>query len=51
MICRTTTARQLLDSGTQRVAKELAGEPEVQASLLNIADAYAGPVGETSGRK
>jgi serine/threonine-protein kinase len=40
---RAITARQLLDAGSQRVAKELAGEPEVRASLLySIADAYSG---------
>jgi serine/threonine-protein kinase len=40
---RTITARDLLDRGSQRVDTELAGEPEVQASLLySIADAYCG---------
>jgi tetratricopeptide (TPR) repeat protein len=39
---RTITARELLDRGTQRVDQELAGEPEVRASLLySIADAYS----------
>jgi serine/threonine-protein kinase len=39
---RTITARELLDRGIQRVDQELAGEPEVQASLLySIADAYS----------
>jgi tetratricopeptide (TPR) repeat protein/predicted Ser/Thr protein kinase len=36
------SARQLLDRGSHRVDKELAGEPEVRAYLLySIADAYA----------
>jgi len=40
---RTITARELLDRGSQRVEKELAGEPDVRASLLyGIADAYSG---------
>jgi serine/threonine-protein kinase len=39
---KTITARELLDRGSQRVDKELAGEPEVRASLLySIADAYS----------
>src|SRR5215831_1663276 len=39
---RTITARELLDRGSERVDKELAGEPEVQASLLySIADDYS----------
>ncbi len=38
---RDVTARDLLDQGANRVDRELAGEPEVQASLLrNIASAY-----------
>lgn len=37
----TITARDLLDRGTKRIEKELAGQPEVQASMLeNIAAAY-----------
>jgi hypothetical protein len=39
---RTITARELLDRGSRRVDKELAGEPDVQASLLDsIAEAYS----------
>jgi tetratricopeptide (TPR) repeat protein len=38
---RTITARDLLDQGAQRLDRELAGEPEVRASMLgNIAQAY-----------
>jgi serine/threonine-protein kinase len=39
---RTITARELLDRGRDRVDKELAGEPDVRASLLyNIAQSYS----------
>jgi tetratricopeptide (TPR) repeat protein len=39
---RTITAGELLDRGRLRVDKELAGEPEVRASLLySIAEAYS----------
>jgi serine/threonine-protein kinase len=39
---RTITARELLDRGSERVDRELAGEPKVQASLLySIGDAYS----------
>jgi eukaryotic-like serine/threonine-protein kinase len=38
---QTTTARTLLDRGAARIDRELAGEPEVHASLLEvIAEAY-----------
>jgi len=38
---RTITARDLLDSGAQRVDRELSGDPEVRASMLeSIAEAY-----------
>jgi serine/threonine-protein kinase len=38
---RTVSARDLLDRGAARIDRELAGEPEVRASLLeNIAGAY-----------
>jgi eukaryotic-like serine/threonine-protein kinase len=38
---RTVTARDLLDQGAQRLDRELAGEPEVRASMAdNIALAY-----------
>lgn len=38
---KNVTARELLDLGASRVDKELAGEPEVRASLLySIGDAY-----------
>jgi predicted negative regulator of RcsB-dependent stress response len=38
---RTITARDLLDQGAQRLDRELAGEPEVRASMAdNIALAY-----------
>jgi serine/threonine-protein kinase len=38
---RTVTARELLDRGSERLDKELNGDPEVRASLLyNIGDAY-----------
>ena len=37
----TITARDLLDRGTKRIDRELAGQPEVQASMLeSIAAAY-----------
>jgi serine/threonine-protein kinase len=37
------TARQLLDHGAEKVKRELRGEPEVQASLMNaIGQAYLG---------
>jgi tetratricopeptide (TPR) repeat protein len=39
---KNVTARELLDLGASRVDKELAGEPEVRASLLySISDAYS----------
>jgi len=38
---KTLTARELLDRGTERIAHDLDGQPEIQASLLVvIADAY-----------
>jgi len=38
---KTITARDLLDRGAARVAKELVGEPQVEASMLGvIANAY-----------
>lgn len=38
---QVVTARNLLDQGAKRVDKELAGQPEVRASLLeNMAEAY-----------
>src|SRR6266498_3826895 len=38
---KTLTARELLDRGTERIAHDLEGQPEIQASLLVvIADAY-----------
>jgi serine/threonine-protein kinase len=40
---RTLTARDLLDSGAERVAGELAGQPETQAELMGvIGEVYLG---------
>lgn len=37
----TVTARELLDRGTDRIERDLAGQPEVQAALLDaMGDAY-----------